>query len=184
MKFEISKEEKRLLSSLKSGISKIKIYKFGLYPSVVSFTLINGKIVTIRAKEECVAHWFEVFPISISEQEMRNFPEYEMEGSDFSPENGVTILGKSEWTVPASDQDKSMMVGNTESAMVQFEGLASEISCNVINQVTLQTGIEISRKIGAPFIVASSMFPFALYVTDCDFSESIDEAIYERIKLC
>ena len=57
-----------MLLTLRNGISEINIYKNGLYPSTVSFVLGNKQIVTIRAKEEYVAHWFEVFPIAISEQ--------------------------------------------------------------------------------------------------------------------
>ncbi|WP_352311478.1 hypothetical protein, partial [Psychrobacter sp. W2-37-MNA-CIBAN-0211] len=84
-----------------------------LYPSVVSFILINGKTVTIRIKEEYVAHWFEVFPITVSEQNLSVSPEIELDGSDFSPELGVNILSKSEWTVAANAEVKSKMVGET-----------------------------------------------------------------------
>lgn len=184
MHFEISKEEKILLLSLNSGISKVKIYKSGLYPSVVSFILKNGKTVTIRTKEEYVARWFEVFPISISEQDLSVSPEVELDGSDFSPEAGLYILSKSEWAVPANAEDKIKMIGNTEDAMVQSEGLASKIPPNANNQVTLHAGIEINKKSGVPFIVASSMFPYALYVSGCYFSELIDERIYDRVHMC
>jgi hypothetical protein len=184
MHFEISKEEKALLLSLSLGIEKIKIYKSGLYPSVVSFILINGKTVTIRIKEEYVAHWFEVFPITVSEQNLSVSPEIELDGSDFSPELGVNILSKSEWTVAANPEDKSKMVGETLGAMVQSEGLTSEIPSNANNQATLHAGIEITKKSGMPFIVASSMFPYALYISNCSFSEQIDEGIYDRAQIC
>jgi hypothetical protein len=184
MNFDISSEERLLLLSLKNGISAVKIYKSGLYPTVVTFILKTGKSVTIRAKEECVAHWFEVFPITISEQVLTSAPTLELEEPDFFPEIGLNILIKSEWTISANKEEKKQMMGSTEDAMVQFEGLPSEIPVNAKNQVTLQSGIEIYRKSGAPFIVASSMFPFALYVSNCDFSESVNETIYLREPLC
>ncbi|BAJ03624.1 hypothetical protein [Shewanella violacea] len=184
MHFEISKEEKTLLLSLNSGISKVKIYKGGSYPSVVSFILKNGKTVTICIKEEYVAHWFEVFPISISEDNLSVSPEIVLDGADFSPEVGLNILSKAEWTVPANAEEKTKMIGETEGAMVQSEGLASEIPSNANNQATLHAGIEINKKSGIPFIVASSISPYTLYVSDCNFYEPFDERIYDRVQVC
>jgi hypothetical protein len=31
---------------------------------------------------------------------------------------------------------------------------------------------------------ATSMFPFALNVSDCDFSEAVDATVHDRIEIC
>ncbi len=180
MNIEISDKEKALLLSLENGISSVKVYKWGLNPTVVSFVLQNGRTVTLRTREVGVAHWFEVFPMTISESELNETPDLEIDGSHFSTAKGITILSKSEWTLPLSDKDKEQLLGDTNGATEQTEGLESEIPSNALNHATFHAGVEICRKSDSPFIVASSIAPFALYVTDCDFSEPVNGKIYDR----
>ena len=184
MKFELNEIERKLLISLNKGINKVEIYKCGLYPTVVTFVLAEGNKVTLRARGEEIAPRFEVFPISVSDEEINDEPEKIINGSYFEEISHISILQKSEWSVLSTDKEKQEMVGNTTNATTQYEGKESEIPNNAINHVTLHSGIEIVTKNNKSFLVSTSMFPFAFYVSNCEFSELVDPAIYEHIKLC
>ena len=183
MNIEINQEEIQLLSSLKKGIVKIKVYKSGLYPAVVTFVLANNKNITLRASEKGIAPRFEVFPITVSEELVNHEPEMEVNGAGFLNGCDVSLLQKAEWEVPANEADKNQMIGNTKGAMKQSEGRSSEIPKTAIHHVTLHAGIEIKDKLNNSFFVATSMFPFSLYVSNCNFSETIDPDIYEYLPL-
>ena len=184
MIFEINSQERKLLLSLKNGIEEVNIYKSGIYPTVVIFRLVGGKKVTIRARDEGIAPRFEVFPISVSEEEINGEPDQVIGGLHFSGNCNIYILQKSEWSINSSEDEKEGLIGNPTGATTQYEGRSSEIPAHAINQATLHAGIKVEGKSGQSLIVATSMFPFALYVTDCEFSESVDENIYESEILC
>jgi len=183
MDIEIEGGEKELLRTLKNGISKVLVYKSGLYPTAVSFLLEDGTTISIRVKEEHIADRFEVFPISITKDVPNAAPGQEFDGSEFTPNKGISILTKTEWDRPATANERQAMVGDTAGATVQTEGKLSDIPGNALNRVSLHAGIEIARNNKTPFIIASSMFPYALYVTDCDFSEQINDKFYDRENL-
>lgn len=183
MILEMSKTERNLLSSLKVGISQMLIFKVGLYPTSVSFRLKNNGVVTIGVKEEYLAPRFEVFPILVSEKVYRCEPETVIDLGKGIGAINVSILRKSEWDTPASDDVKSMAIGNTSNATSQCEGKLADVPSSAINQVTLDAGIEITGVTDRPILIATSMFPYALYVSDCKFSEPIDANIYDRVNI-
>lgn len=183
MKFELSATEKKLLLSLKSGFSRILIYKSGLYPSLVSFVLENNKRVTIGAKGIDLTPRFEVFPIMVAEKTTGDGPMQVIERKSEDSHYELSILQKSEWDVPSSPTEKLQMLGESSRATTQYEGKISDIPDTAINQATLHAGVEIRSDDGWSFLVATSMFPYSLYVSDCDFSETADPSIYDRIDL-
>ena len=185
MKFELSEFERELLMSLREGIAQILIYKLGpLYPSLVSLTSQCGKTVTLGVREEYVGYRFEVFPLRVTDNKLSSKPDQIMECSNVNSHCTVSILQKSEWDEPASDETKAVMLGNPDGATTLYEGRASDIPDCAINQATLQAGIEITGDDGGRVLIATSMFPYSLYVSGCDFSEAFDPDVYERIKLC
>ncbi len=184
MKFEINEIERKLLLNLKKGIEGVNIYKSGIYPIAVTLVLAKGRRITLRARNEGIGPRFEVFPICVSEEEISVEPNKIIDGSYFSGECNISVLQKSEWSVVSSEEEKLKSVGNTDNATTQYEGRYSEIPEDAVNHVTLHTGIEVKCDGGYSFIVATSMFPFALYVTDCEFSELVEKDIYASINLC
>lgn len=183
MQFELGEAEKQLLSCLKEGFSKILVYKTGRYPTAVSFVLENEKVVTVRSSEKAVAPCFEVFPIQVSEDVIRRDPEKVIECRNEGRDQKISILQKSDWTVPATEKDKARMLGDPDGSMVQFEGKSTDIPANALSNATLQAGLKIEGSDGWSFQVATSMFPYALYVSDCDFSESANSNVYESLEL-
>ena len=184
MKLEISEIERKLVLSLNEGIDRVNIYKCGLYPTVVTFILVNGNKVTFRARDEGIGVRFEVFPITVTEEDINGEPEKIIDGSYFKGKCNINLLEKSEWSVSSTEEEKANMVGNGALATTQHEGKESEIPSDAIEHVTLHAGVEILDENGKSFLVATSMFPFAFYVSNCEFSESANPNIYERIKLC
>jgi len=150
----------------------------------VTFEIKGGDKITLRARDVGIGPRFEVFPISVSEEEINEEPEIVIDGAPFKGKCTINILHKSEWSVSSSEEEKDQMVGDATFATTQTEGKESEIPNDAIDQVTLHAGIEIQVENGNSFIVATSMFPFALYVSNCEFSELVEPDIYERIKLC
>ncbi len=64
MDLTLSQETKQLLSKIKeAGVREINIFKFHDYVTVVTFVLMDGELVSIRAKDEYVAPRFEVLLI-------------------------------------------------------------------------------------------------------------------------
>ena len=183
MLFELDNTERELLSSLKDGLAEIRVYKAGLYPTAVSFVLNSGNIVTVRAIGEGVAPRFEVFPISVTAQVLSVEPEQVIDCGDHSDSLELAILRKAEWSVSSTQEEKSQMLGDTEGATTQYEGKASDIPKSAISHVSLDAGVEIRGADGWSFLIATSMFPFALYVSDCAFSESADPSIYDRLSV-
>ncbi len=183
MIFELSATEKTLLLSLKTGFSRILIYRSGLYPSIVSFVLESNKTVTIGAKGIDLAPRFEIFPITVAEKSTSTEPMQVIEHQIEDPHYEISILQKSEWEVPSSPTEKLQMLGEPRGSTTQYEGKLSDIPDTAINQATLHAGVEIRSDDGWSFLVATSMFPYALYVSNCDFSESADTSIYDRIEL-
>ena len=183
MIFELSETEQDLLLSLKEGFSKILIYKIGLYPSAVSFVLASNKTVTVRARQEDVAEGFEVFPLDVSDLVIGREPEEAICIDDANKPLSLSILQKSEWDIPSCGTEKEHMIGNPDSATTQYEGKFSDIPQDAINSATLHAGLRVDYADGKSFSVASSMFPHALYVSDCDFSETIDSTVYDFIEI-
>ena len=183
MELDISDFERDLLSRIRNGVAEIRVYKAGLYPTVASFVLADGDLVTIRAREVGIAPKFEVFPISVSAELLAADPEQVIDCKDRSSGLSVSVLRKSEWSVATSLEDQAQMVGDPEGSTTQYEGKAIDVPSDPLNSVVLDAGVEITGPDGWSFIVATSMFPFALYVSDCDFSEAVDATVYERQEL-
>lgn len=185
MVFEISDSERKLLSSLKEGLSRILIYSInkGGYPFAVSFVLRNNKTVTIRARGEDIAPRFEVFPVLVTETVIKSEPAKVVDCKAENQHLKVSILQKSEWSVPASEEEKAQMLGDPVGSTMQYEGKARDIPDNAIERATLHAGVEIEDSDGWIFLVATSMSAWTLYVSECDFSESFDPSVYERLEL-
>jgi hypothetical protein len=178
--FELNNDERELISRIRNGISEIRIYKAGLYPTVVSFALVEDELVTIRAREAGVAPRFEVFPISATAEVIRGEPNQVVDCKSRSNNLSITLLRKAEWSVPTSAGEKAILLGDPKGSTTQTEGLAADIPSDALNSAVLDAGIEIRDPKGWSFQIATSMFPFALYVSNCDFSEDFDPAKYER----
>ena len=181
MVFELNDEERERLSSLQAGLSEIRIYKEGLYPSVVSFVTKAGINVTVRAKDEDVAPRFEVFPITVSGSTLNVEPEQTLDCTAFSDDLELVILRKAEWSTPSTPDEQSQLLGDPKGATTQHEGNVSCMPESSVNYAILDAGLEIRGLGGRSFLIATSMFPFALYVSDCAFSESFDASIYDRL---
>jgi hypothetical protein len=181
--FRLSTEERELLLSLRAGCIQILIYDVGRYPSAVSFILKDNKTVTIEAREESIAPRFEVFPISVSERVISSAPKRITECRPQKEQLEISILRKSEWSAPSNEDEKLQMIGESHNSTTQYEGKLGVVPSNAVNQATLDAGVEIKGEDGWSFYVATSMFPYALYVSDCDFSEPADLSIYDRIEL-
>lgn len=182
MIFELSDAERKLLLSLKEGFSQVLIYGSD-YPSIVSFVLANNRAVSIGVRCEDVGPRFEVFPITVTEEVLRLDSAKVVERRVENKPCRISILQKSNWSVPSSLEDKAQMMGETSGATTTYEGKSSDIPGAVIEQATLHAGVEIQCKDGWSFLVATSVFPYTLYVSDCESSESIDPEIYDRIEV-
>jgi len=183
LELEISDSEHEQLSSIRCGVSEIRVYKAGLYPTVVSFVLADGNLVTIRAREVGIAPRFEVFPISVSAESLTVDAEQVIDCKDRSGDLSISVLRKAEWSVPTSPEDQSQLVGDPEGSTTQYEGKAVDAPSDALNAAVLDAGVEIRSSDGWSFVVATSMFPFALYVSDCDFSEAIDATVYDKAEI-
>ena len=183
MEIEISDGERGQLSRIRNGVAEIRVYKAGLYPTVVSFVLADGDLVTIRAREVGIAPRFEVFPISVTAESLTAEPEQVIDCKDRSGDLSIAVLRKAEWSVPTSPEDQAQLVGDPEGSTTQYEGRAVDVPSDALNTAVLDAGVEIRNSDGWSFLVATSMFPFALYVSDCDFSEAIDATVYDRLEL-
>jgi len=183
MKFELSKKEKALLSNLQGGVSQIKIYESCGYPCRVTFVLLDGTSVTIGATEEHIFHKFEVNPASVSELQLCCDPKQIIDFNTGARPSAIFVLQKSDWVEGATDEEKVDLLGNPVGALSQSEGRAADIPENALGAVTFDAGVFIDFEHGESILVATSMFPFALYVSDCAFSEEADAEIYDHIRL-
>ena len=184
MELQINDGEREQLSLIQSGVAEIRVYKAGLYPTVVSFFLADGNLVTIRAREVGIAPRFEVFPISVSAELLKVDAEQVIDCKDRSDDLSVFLLSKAEWSVPTSPEDQAQLLGDPKGSTTQYEGKAADIPADARDSVVYDAGIEIRNSDGWSFVVASSMFPFALYVSGCDFSEAVDGSLYNRLAIC
>jgi hypothetical protein len=183
MTLQISEEERDILRILESGIRRVQIFRNGLYPGTVSFESSQGRWVTIRARAVDLAPRFEVFPIAISNDPVKSEVHQEISTPEFAPGCGVSILSKGEWSVPSSPRDKETMLGDTNGATTQYEGRPSDAPSSALHSTVLDAGVELRTAQGQTFSVATSMSPFALYVSSCSFSEVSPISIYERSNL-
>jgi hypothetical protein len=184
LELQISDGEREQLSRVRLGVAEIRVYKAGLYPTVVSLVLANGDLVTIRTREVGIAPRFEVFPISVSAELLKVEAEQVIDCKDHSGDLSVFLLSKAEWSVPTSPEDQAQLLGDPEGSTTQYEGQAADIPTDALDSTVFDAGIEIRSSDGWSFVVASSMFPFALYVSDCDFSEAVDGSVYDRLEIC
>lgn len=181
MYFKLSKDELNLIKELYEGFTNILIYKTVNSPSYVSFVLNNGSIVTLGVRDEYIADKFEVFPICIKNIIFKEKPEINID--DFGEIKNIFILQKSEWSISSIDNENIQYVGNIANATTSYEGREQDIPNEAINHVSLHAGLAIENTEGSVFLVASSMFPFALRVSNCNFSEPIDKSIYDFLPL-
>lgn len=179
MILELSAAEKLLLTKVSAGISRILIFKEGAYPSAVSFELVGNEIITIRAKGVDVAPKFEVFPITVTNEMVNSAPEQVFELDGNIKIGQIEVLQKYEWDIPLKQDEKEKTFGNSENATLQCQGKSADIPNNAINQIKLDAGINLKNNENWAFSVATSMFPFSLYVSDCESSENFDLSIYD-----
>jgi hypothetical protein len=184
LELQISDCEREQLSLIQSGVAEIRVYKASLYPTVVSFFLADGNLVTVRARGVGIAPRFEVFPISVSAELLKVDAELVIDCKDHSGDLSIFLLSKAEWSVPTTPEDQAQLLGDPEGSTTQYEGKADDIPANALDSAVYDAGIEIRSSDGWSFIVASSMFPFALYVSNCDFSEAVDGSLYDRLTIC
>ena len=151
----------------------------GAYPSAVSFVLNNNEIITIKGKGKDVAPRFEVFPIAVTNELFSSDPEQVIEIENNNKCLQIEKLQKCEWEIPSSKNEKELTFGDSTNATSQYEGRCEDMPNNAINQAILDAGIRIKSNEDGTFVVATSMFPFSLYVSECEFSESFDLSIYE-----
>jgi hypothetical protein len=184
MSLKISDDEKKLLISLKKGVSKIKFYKFSDYVSVVTFVLLDRSLITIRSRDEYIAPMFEVFPISVTNMKINGEADKVIEFPQNTVINDVILLSKYEWSVPTSVEDKVLLLGESNKSTTQYEGLASDIPDNAIHKTKLHSGIQIKYGHGESFSMSSSINPFDLAVSDDISFEKFIPDIYEYVSLC
>ncbi len=127
LEIEISDGERGQLSRIRNGVAEIRVYKVGLYPTVVSFVLADGDLVTIRAREVDIAPRFEVFPISATAESLTAEPEQVIDCKDRSGDLSIAVLRKAEWSVPTSPEDQAQLVGDPEGSTMQYEGSAVDV---------------------------------------------------------
>lgn len=182
MILKLSKTERILLRRLEDDMSQILIFG-SQYPSMVTFLLCNGEAISISAKGVDLAPRFEVFPLVVSEKRINAVPRKVIDLSNRSHQYQVSILRKSEWDVPSTIEERAQMLGESHGSTTQYEGKLSDIPNDATNRATLDVGIEIRCPNGWLFWAATSMFPFSLYVSECEFSEDGNPHIYDRIGL-
>ncbi|MFC4348126.1 hypothetical protein ACFO5Q_09745 [Kordiimonas lipolytica] len=180
MNLDLDAQELELLRRLKTDVSQISVYKTEPYPSAVSFELSNGGVVTLTARSEDVAPRFEVFPLQVTDRRIAGDADLVIPCGKVAR---VEVLKKAEWDEPASSAVIEDLLGQADGATLQCEGGASDTPENAINRVRLDAGIRCRLADGKEFAVATSMFPFSLYVADCGFSEPLDLGIYDFVKL-
>ena len=176
--------ERELLSRVQLGIAEIRIYKSGLYPSGVSIVLANDDLITIGLREVDLSPRFEVFPISVSSELFDVSADQVIDCRDHSYDLSIFLLSKAEWSVPTTPEDQAQLLGDPKGSTTQYEGQKADIPRDALNFAVYDAGIELRGVGDWSFVVASSMFPFALYVSGCDFSEDFDGSIYDRSEVC
>lgn len=179
----LGKEERSLVGILSRGASKALVYRVGQYPAAVSLLTTEGRCLTLYASQMKIADRFEIFPISIYEEGPSEDPDQEIPLQEFEQGCNVSILKKSEWDVPASEEDMKRYVGDAKGSTTQYEGRPSQAPDNSLHTVTFHAGIELRAPQGSNILIATSMYPYALYVSGCTFSEKIPHRIYERLEL-
>ncbi len=184
MYLEISPQEKDLLLSLRDGILEIEIYQFAEYISVVTFVLRNGSIVSLRSRAHDIADRFEVFPIHVTEEAINGEPCKIIKAPEFADICSISVLDKTEWCVLSSEEDKNNMVGCTKAATTQYEGKAIDIPNGAEHSATFSAGIEVKSLNNSSFLVASSINPFDLAISDDESFSKIDPSIYDYTELC
>ncbi|MCJ9428225.1 hypothetical protein [Kordiimonas marina] len=183
MRLFLDEGERQLLARLGAGVSNVSVYRTGMYPTAVVFTVPDCSQIKLFATEEVIDSEFEVFPARASAGGVGDAPGMTMDWMVGLPVVRVSILRKSEWIEAADNETKALMLGGSEGATVQHEGKSQDIPAGALSEVSLDAGIEIEFDDGRTLLVATSMFPYALYVSGCDFSESSDAQIYERQSL-
>lgn len=180
MTYTVSEKEKQALKRLRSGVSSVSIFQAGLYPTAVVFYFSDDSFVNLCARDVYVAPRFEVFPITVSDREITCEPDQVLDSDYFGEIIAVHVLSKTEWIVPSTEEDKAQMLGEASHANTQYEGRLTDVPPQATGVVTLDAGIEIQGASGKKFVVATSIFPFSLYVSDCSFSEPFDESMFDR----
>jgi len=173
---ELSDNEKSILRCLQKGIARIEVYKAGGYPDRVCLLSQGGTWLTLQVRCVDIGPRFEVFPISVSQNRPESSGMHEIDATGFNGPCVITILRKSEWTTPCTEEEKRGLIGDASNATIQHEGSPEEAP---EGSVTLDAGIDIKDASGGRLLVATSMFPYALCVSGCDFSEIPPSEIYE-----
>lgn len=183
MSLKINQKELTLLRHLNGGVTRAHVFKSGLYPVAVSFEAANGGWVTLLAREVELSSRFEVFPVAISEGLYEGEPEQEIMTPELAHGCIVSVLTKAEWDVPSTPEDKEAMLGDAQGATTQYEGKPSDVPPGELNFAILDAGVELRSMQGRAFLVATSMFPLALYVSNCEFSERVPDGAYDRLSV-
>ncbi len=186
MDLTLSQETKQLLSKVKEvGVREINIFKFHDYVTVVTFGLMDGELVSIRAKDEYVAPRFEVFLISASNQMIKGKPDITLRATEYASVKNIFIVTKCNWSVPISESDKEVILGDSAgAATTQYEGLESDIPGDAINFAKFEAGIRVQFSNSLSFFVVSSINPFDLAVSHETSFSKVDESEYEINLLC
>ena len=185
LELRISDGERELLSRVQLGIAEIRIYKSGLYPSGFSIVLANDDLITIGLREVDLSPRFEVFPISVSSELFDVSADQVIDCRDHSYDLSIFLLSKAEWSVPTTPEDQAQLLGDPKGIHYAVRGAKKPtFHAMPLNFAVYDAGIELRGVGDWSFVVASSMFPFALYVSGCDFSEDFDGSIYDRSEVC
>lgn len=124
---------------------------------------------------------FEVFPILVTAEAPQGNPEQVIDCKGTSGDLSIAVLRKADWSVPTALKDRAQLLGDPVNSTTQYEGRATDVPSDALDSALVDAGVEVRSATNWSFLVATSMFPFALYVSDCDFSEAADSAIYERL---
>ncbi|QUM80344.1 hypothetical protein HWV01_08625 [Moritella sp. 5] len=173
-----------LLKIKKIGVRQINIFKFHDYVTVVTFVLMNGELVSIRAKDEYVASSFEVFLIATSDELINSKPDVTIGLMDNETVKNIFIVNKCNWSVPTSASDKEELLGHTEGATTQYEGLESDMPKDAVNHAKFEAGIKVQFTNSSSFFVVSSINPFDLAVSHETSFSKVSESEYEFQLLC
>lgn len=179
----LSEQEKRRLSEIANGFSGMRFLSSGLYPNEVSFLLADGGSIEVFACCETVAPGFDVFPLKVRRNYMSLGSDRWVDLAASGQPKGVYLLSKAEWQEAAPLSPRNKGVGQDAAATAQYEGAIADVPNDAREVVHLDAGLLIEMAGGPDLLVATAMFPYSLYVSDCETSEDYDIDIYTRVRL-
>lgn len=180
----LSEQERRCLAGLIGKDVAFSVHKVRPYPGAVTVSVGGKAVLRLAARSVDIARKFEVFPMSVEPDPLAlRYHDGSTDPYSFGRVEKIAILRTTNWLEPASADDQRGLFGDTGGATSQSEGRSADAPEDARDQACFDAGVYLISTGGKEYAVATSIFPFSLYVSDCDFSEPLDLGIYDKVPL-